>query len=343
MSLATYEEARPWAKAIKEEVLRKRMPPWPAVKGFGDFSNAPALSQREVDLLVNWVEGGAPKGDDKDVPAEPLFSNDWALGKPDLRLSPDSDYAVKRDADEHRTFTFEANAEADRWLRAIDLKPGNGAVVHCATISVEAPPSVEMRPAAPIVLAKWMPGQQAKSLPEPYAYMLPAGSRIIVDLHYRNTGEQATDKTEIGLYFSRAASHRAIQQLAFDVEDTIPAGAPRHRTMASLSISKSTDAVGIRPATNALITSIQATAYFPNGSQQVLVWTRASQFDWEPTYYFKRPITLPRGTRVEVITYFDNSDANRNNPNDPPKAVKLSDLSTEALMTLIGATRNSND
>src|ERR1044072_1191171 len=84
MSPAAYEEARPWAKAIKEEMLEKRMPPWHAVKGYGEFRNAPLLTQREIDLIVNWVEGGAPKGDDKDLPAQPLYSNDWSPGKHDL-------------------------------------------------------------------------------------------------------------------------------------------------------------------------------------------------------------------------------------------------------------------
>src|ERR1044072_7880395 len=84
MSLATYEEARPWAKAIKEEMLEKRMPPWHAVKGYGEFRNAPLITQREIDMIVNWVEGGAPKGDDKDLPAQPLYSNDWSPGKHDL-------------------------------------------------------------------------------------------------------------------------------------------------------------------------------------------------------------------------------------------------------------------
>src|SRR5215510_16257808 len=88
MSLATYEEARPWAKAIKEEVLEKRMPPWHAVKGYGEFRNAPSLAQRDIDLIVNWVEGGAPKGDDKDLPEGPLFANQWSLGQPDLLLGP---------------------------------------------------------------------------------------------------------------------------------------------------------------------------------------------------------------------------------------------------------------
>src|SRR5215813_9613979 len=99
MSLATYDEARPWAKAIKEELLEKRMPPWHPVKGYGEFRNAPALSQRDVDLVINWVEGGAPRGDEKDLPEGPLYSTDWQLGKPDLTLKADSKSKIAADGD----------------------------------------------------------------------------------------------------------------------------------------------------------------------------------------------------------------------------------------------------
>ena len=123
MSLATYEEARPWAKAIKEEMLEKRMPPWHAVKGYGEFRNAPLITQREIDLIVNWVEGGAPKGDDKDLPPEPLYSDDWQLGKPDLILKPESVSKITADADEYRAAQLVTNLKEDRWITAIDLNP----------------------------------------------------------------------------------------------------------------------------------------------------------------------------------------------------------------------------
>src|SRR4030095_11587777 len=175
MSLATYEEARPWAKAIKEELLEKRMPPWHAVKGYGEFRNAPSLTQRDVDMIVNWVEGGAPKGDEKDLPATPLFSTDWQLGKPDLTLKPENESKVASDADEFRTFVVSTNLTEDRWLTAIDLQPGNGSVVHCAKfyfldgeVRGEVPPMVpvkrdeaavaEIRTKLPLMT--WMPGQK---------------------------------------------------------------------------------------------------------------------------------------------------------------------------------------
>src|SRR5215510_10880647 len=104
MSLATYEEARPWAKAIKEEVLERRMPVWHAVKGYGEFRNAPLLTQREIDLIINWVEGGAPKGDDKDYPQKALYSDDWTFGKPDAVLPLAEEQKIASDTDETRIF-----------------------------------------------------------------------------------------------------------------------------------------------------------------------------------------------------------------------------------------------
>ena len=177
MSLATYEEARPWAKAIKEEILEKRMPPWLPVKGYGEFRNAPALTQHEIDLIVNWVEGGAPKGEDKDLPAGPLVSDEWPLGKPSLTLKVPDKVDVAADANLERTFTIDTKLKEDRSIEAVDLRPGNASVVHCATIIVEAAGnadrnksekprtnqliSVDQGP-APIVttvLGTWMPGQ----------------------------------------------------------------------------------------------------------------------------------------------------------------------------------------
>ena len=134
MSLATYDEARPWAKAIKEELLEKRMPPWRAVKGYGEYRNAPPLTQRDIEMIVNWVEGGAPKGDARDLPADALYSDDWLLSKPDLAVSQPAEQKVAADADEYRDFIVETGLRQDRWLSAVNLKPGNHSVVHCAAI-----------------------------------------------------------------------------------------------------------------------------------------------------------------------------------------------------------------
>jgi hypothetical protein len=363
MSLATYEEARPWAKAIKEEILEKRMPPWHAVKGYGEFRNAPVITQREVDLIVNWVEGGAPKGDDKDLPAGPLYSNDWSFGKPDSVLKPESEIKVAADADEHRLLVLPATFKEDRWITAIDLKPGDGSVVHCATFylfgarepvaesrgakadlagspqmaKTKTPPDADPRPQTPgLLLGTWMPGQRIVALPEEAAQVFPAGSHIAVKIHYRGAGVEATDSSAVGLYFAKSPPPKQLQHVGITNSETlIRPGAGLQQVTAVFTIKDDAGAIVVRPRAHPLLVSLQATAYRPDQTQEVLIWARGYSFDWQPSYYFKQPVSLPKGTRVEVIAYFDNSDDNRNNPNNPAKAVRWSDLTAEPLCTLL--------
>lgn len=361
MSLVAYDEARPWAKAIKEELLEKRMPPWQAVRGYGEFRNAPAITQREIDLIVNWVEGGAPKGDDKDLPDDPLYSEDeWSLGTPDLILTPQSESQVAADADEHRTISLATDLKEDRWLTAIDLRPGNGSVVHCATFNFEgAPPGDPAMPArvdsgaersmtppgatpqpptSNGILATWAPGQRITTLPAGVAQLLPAGSRIGVTIHYRGASEAAKDLSEIGLYFAKTAPRKQIKQIPItDPDAIIPASAELQRFKKSITIQDDAEAIAIRPRVHPLVASVQATAFRPDGTQEILLWTRGYQFDWQQTYSFKQPVALPKGTRVEVIAYFDNSDSNTKNPNDPAKPVRWDDLARDPICTLVTA------
>jgi len=347
-SLATYEEARPWAKAIKEEVLEKRMPPWRAVKGYGEFRNAPSLAQRDIDLLVNWVEGGAPKGDDKDLPAAPLVSTDWQLGKPDLILTPAAETKIAAATDASRTFVIPTNLKSDRWLTAIDLQPRNGAIAHCAKFYVLKSSDGDEAPMMPvkevpradlqnnIAFAAWMPGQKALPLDDGVAQLLSAGSRIAVTIHYHGSDEAATDLPAIGFYFAKSPPAKQLRYLSLTGPDTvIPAGEEMHRATMSFTTTRDAEAQGIRPSVHPLMTSLQATAYFPDGSQQVLIWTRGYQFDWAPTYFFRQRIALPKGTRIEVVTYFDNSDNNQNNPSSPVKPVRWSELATEPWCVLL--------
>ncbi|HXU36185.1 MAG TPA: cytochrome c [Blastocatellia bacterium] len=345
-SLATYDEARPWAKAIKEEVLEKRMPPWHAVKGYGDFSNGPTLTQRDIDLIVNWVEGGAPKGEDKDLPSDPLFSNDWQLGKPDLILKPETGTTVAADANETRVVTFPTTLKEDRWLTAVDVLPGNPAVVHCATVFVltsqetqrpretmtqvqdDAPapvsgvsPVVGNRPA---ILAKWMPGQKPVAFESGTAQLIPAGTGFAMMIHYRGSGEPAKDLSALGLYFSKTPPHKRVSTVTInDIDGIITASTQPQRIVLSSIAQTNSEAIAILPSTHPSITSLQATAYRPDGTQEVLIWVRGHRSDWQPTYYFRKPVLFPKGTRVEVIAYIDGS---YENSNDFPAVPEWSDV-----------------
>src|SRR5262245_41824062 len=221
--LTTYEEARPWAKAIKEEVLEKRMAPFQAVKGYGSFVHDYRPLQRDVELLVSWIEGGAPRGEAKDYPKEEIdkliTGNEWKLGAPDLILRPDQETMIAPEGDdETRCFVLPTNLKEDRWISAIDFQPGAGTLVYSASMFL-VPPSGGKGPAkansfvAPRSggraqdkagatsdcppnaepIGHWAPGQSASRLQSGAAIKLPANARVAARIRYRKNGQAGAD------------------------------------------------------------------------------------------------------------------------------------------------------
>jgi hypothetical protein len=352
IQLATYEQARPWAKAIKEEVLEKRMPPYQAVKGFGRFHTDYTLAQREIDLIVSWVEGGAPKGDDKDLPRPPASSGAWALGQPDLVLQPEGETKITAEGDdEYRCFVLPTKLNEDRWVTAVDFHPGNSTVVHCASLSIDRTSQSRMLDVAPSgsvecatsnretaadSLGEWMPSQMINRLPAGVGRLLPAGSRVVLKVHYRKNGEAAIDRSAVGFYFSKGPVTRPLRGVTLAAPETsIPPGAERHRIKVSYIVPEAAEAIAIRPLLYPFGKSVEAIAFRPDGTTEALIWIKNYRYHWQPTYYFKRPVALPKGTRIEVTAYLDNSDDNPNNPHDPPQAVRFADAVCELYFTTV--------
>ncbi|HZF37590.1 MAG TPA: hypothetical protein VE715_02095 [Blastocatellia bacterium] len=346
--LTTYEEARPWAKAIKEEVLEKRMSPFQAVKGYGSFVHDYTLPKREVELLVSWIEGGAPRGEAKDYPKEEIdkliAGNEWELGKPDLILQPDKETKIAPEGDdETRCFVLPANLKEERLINAIDFQPGAGAVVHSASLFV-APPSGGRGPAKVGALnacppsaepiGQWTPGQSASRLPDDAAIKLPANSRVVMQVRYRKNGEAASDRSSVGLYFAKDSISKLVRNVTINAPSTvIPANAESHRVKASYAINEATEAVAIRPMLFPLAKSIEVSVHRPDGSVEVLIWAKDYRFDWQPAYFFKKPVALPADARVEVTAYLDNSENNRNNPNDRAAETRFAGALCELSLT----------
>jgi len=348
ISLTTYEEARPWAKAIKEEVLEKRMAPFQAVKGYGSFVHDYTLPQRDVELLVSWIEGGAPRGDAKDYPKEEIEKliggRVWPLGKPGLILQPDNETRITPEGDdETRCFVLPTNLKEDRWINAVDFQPGAGAVVHSASLFVvprrggKGPAKAGTTnncPSNAERIGQWAPGQSVNRLPGGSAIKLPANSRIVMQIRYHKNGEAAADRSSIGLYFAKDSISKLVRNVMITAPTTVvPANAESHRVKASYTINESTDVVAIRPLLFPFAKSVEASAYRPDGSVEVLIWAKDYRFDWQPAYFFKKPIALPKGARIELTAYLDNSNNNRSNPNDPPVQMRLAGGLCELLLT----------
>jgi hypothetical protein len=331
VSLASYATARPWAKAFKEEVLEKRMPPFQAVKGFGNFHNDYALTQHEIDQLVSWVEGGAPKGDEKDVPE--VNSNDWSLGPPDLILTANGHQPDRlSDSDSYRCLTVATNLKGARWVTAIDFVPTNQAAVHCAAFAI-APANTRLAsdhlvscgPDSPAErLGIWLPGQAKVQSRPNEGWLLPAAARITMKIHYRKGADLASSAGRLGLYFSRARLRRPLHTitLAGNAEE-IPAGTLNHRVVVNYTTREATEAISIRPLLFPFARSVEVTAHRPDGTTEVLIWARDYRYDWQPQYHFKNSVALPKETRIEVVAYLDNSDGNLNNPNHPARTIQF--------------------
>lgn len=343
-SLAVYDEARPWAKDLEYEVLRRQMPCWQVVKGYGDFSNAPGMTIRDTEVLVNWVENGVPEGEPKDLPKATL-SDSFRLGTPDLVLKPAAGIAVPAGKDEYKDIVLPANLKTDRWVRAVDLKPGDGAVVHCAAIYAEegGDPQGPGSRAPGQLLGYWMPGQKAISWPSGAGQLLKAGSRLIVRVHYHGAESDKTDLSEIGLYFSRQRPAREVTEAEIDSPQLdLPVSAAPQRVVANYTLTDDSELLALRPAANPLVVSFQATAYRPDGSVKVLTWTTRGKWDWSPIYQERKPVVLPKGTRIETTLYFDNSNSNKYNPNSPAEPVRWGAISSEPFCTLMLAAKSAD-
>jgi hypothetical protein len=328
MALTTYAEVRPWAKAIKEEVLERRMPPWNAVTGYGEFSNDASLSSRDLDLITAWVDGGAPKGEDKDLPSLPDFSKPWPLGRPDLVLQP-SPFTLREGGDEHHCFVLSNPSARDRWVSGIDFTPGVRDAVQQAFVRIDREGKTEKgRDCFSVgewagVLWSWHAGQRATLLPRGQGFFLPAGSNVKLSIHYRQPDSAVQDVSKIGFYFSdRPLAARVREVAIIKNKFEIPPEESSFPVKASYTLRRDIEAISVQPRMNLLGKSIEVRAVRPNGSTEILVWVRDYDPDWQRSYTFKKPIPLPGGTRIEVSAYYDNTAGNPRNPHQPPQLVR---------------------
>jgi mono/diheme cytochrome c family protein len=139
-SALSFKDVRPWAKSIREKVASRVMPPWHADPQHGQFQNDRRLNQREIDTITAWVDGGAIEGEAKDLPPAPKFVEGWGIGKPDLVLSMPEAYTVEATGpDEYQYFEVPTGLTEDRYVRAVEARPGNRKVVHHLVVFIQAP------------------------------------------------------------------------------------------------------------------------------------------------------------------------------------------------------------
>jgi len=363
MTFATYEETRPWARAIRTAVLTGKMPPWFANPAYGTFSNDRSLPKTESAVLVEWVDSGAKAGDSGSAAQPQPFAEGWSIGQPDAIYEMPLDFQVPASGVvPYMFFVVPTGFKDDRWVEKIEVRPGNRAVVHHAVVQVRAPGSrylMEATPGVPLadvpaepksgedtgvgefgfplgkgveVAGVYVPGSMGDSGRAGQARLVKAGSDLIFEVHYTPNGKQARDRTRVGITFSpRPPEHRVLNALIANERLRIPAGASNHESRARVTLHHDVLLSSLFPHMHLRGRSFRFVAQYPDGASEVLLDVPRYDFNWQLTYQLKDPRLLPKGTVLECIARYDNSANNPSNP-DPSKEVRWGNQTWEEML-----------
>jgi hypothetical protein len=336
--LETYEQARKRAHDIVSVTEDRSMPPWKPTRGVGPkLKHDQSLTSAELAVLAAWAEGGAPRGDTKDMPPPPKYAAGWKLGPPDLILEVDEAFPIPaRGPDVYRCFVLPTNLARDAFLEAVDYAPGDRGVVHhliaymdttgrARQLDEAAPGPGYPTSSGPMIeadeLSFWTAGSEPHRLPEGVGIHVPAQADIVLQIHYHPSGKAANDRTRVGLYFSRKPVRQALHwNNATNSNFRLPAGDANVEVKASWFVPVDLEALAVCPHMHQLGRDMHMSVKFPNGKTQSLIEIADWDPSWQGAYYFQNPIVLPAGSVVNVLAHFDNS-AHPRNPNSPPKAV----------------------
>ena len=360
MSLRTYEEARPWLKSIAQRVSTRQMPPWHIDKtvGIQKFKNDRSLSDEQIDTIMAWIAAGAPKGDPKDMPAPKVWPTDevWAMqakyGKPDLIVaSPEYTMpAVAQDA--WWRPSVPTGLTEPRWVRAIEIRPvGKGArkITHHALARLQQPE--DMDPALftndPNVsgdglFMEWAVGKQGDEMrPGSGRLMLP-GSKIVFEMHYHAVGEEISAHTELAVWFypkGQEPKHREVLALF----NSFSGNSPGARALDIQPNAVTTTESFVTLKQNARIENFQAhmhlrgkgmsmEAIYPDGRREMLSQVTNFNFNWHNMYIYADDVAplLAKGTILHFIAWYDNTKANKDNP-DPDQWVGWGDRTVDEM------------
>jgi hypothetical protein len=348
VSFMTYEEARPWAKAIRESVRLKRMPPWFADPHVGNFVNDRSLSQTDIDTLSKWANSGAPEGDPKDAPAPKKFVTGWNIGEPDLVIEMPQSYTVPaKGTIEYTYYVLPTRFTEDKWVQLAEIRPGNRKVVHHVIAFIREPGSKwlsEAVPGMPYIpkkggsggsdgwLAGYAPGTVPDMLKPGQARLIKAGSDIVFQMHYTTNGSEETDRTKVGIVFAKEPPKERVATLfAMNNKFVIPPGADNHKVEAQITFQKDTTITSLFPHMHLRGKAFEYRVVYPTGETQELLRVPRYDFNWQLTYEPEKPIVIPKGSRLECTAWFDNSPNNPHNP-DPTSEVRYGDQSWEEMM-----------
>lgn len=313
-ALQTYDDAKRWAPMISEVVKTQRMPPWHAEPGIGAFANDRSLTPLERATLIAWHDQNAPAGDLKVAPKPKTFTDGWTIGNPDIVLPMAEPYTVQAAGTlRYQWFTIPTGFKEDRWIQAVQVKPGERAVVHHVLVFVDDKKGGgRMRSQ----LAAYVPGDVPAIYPKGVAKKIPAGADIVLQVHYTPIGKPLADRTSVGLIFAKEPPKQEANTFGFFKLDLrIPPNQADVRMEKEMTVPADVQLLSIWPHMHLRGKSFGLTATYPDGRVEPLLSVPRYDFNWQTRYELKTPKTLPRGTRLKMTAAFDNSTGNPANPN----------------------------
>jgi peroxiredoxin/mono/diheme cytochrome c family protein len=332
-ALLTYDDARKHAAMIREVVEDLRMPPWHADPQYGHFANDRSLSAKERATLLAWVDQGAPLGEIKDLPSPRVFPEGWTIGNPDVVFElPEPYYVPAQGVVSYVYFRVPTNFKEDRWIQAAEAVPGDRSVVHHIIVYVMDSAGSGPERGRPNHFCGYAPGDAPSVFPLGTAKKIPAGADLLFQVHYTPIGRVRTDRSKVGMVFAKTKPTREAFTIGIANPDLlIPPKSDHVRVASSLVVPSEVRVLSFMPHMHLRGQSFQYTFTKPGETPEVVLSVPAYDFAWQTYYSLAEPIKLPKGTRIDCLAEFDNSEANPYNP-DPSKMVQWGEQTFEEMM-----------
>lgn len=349
--LLTYEDVAKRAEGIVRVTGKRLMPPWRAAVEYGHFLDERRLTEREVALLATWAESGAAEGNPDDLPAPPVFASGWRLGEPDVVVEVAEPFEVPADGpDIFQHFVLPVPVDRDEMITGFEFRPGNAAVVHHAVVFLDASGRARARDAetpepgwrtsgsldASItgVVGVWTPGMTPRFYPNDVATKYDRGADIVVQLHLHPTGKVETDRSRLALYFAKKPVTKVMSRnplLLGSLALEIQPGEKRYRAFSKITLPVNLTLTSVLPHMHLIGKEMKITATRPDGSVEPLIWIKDWNFYWQDSYVYRQPVSLSKGTLVEIEAWYDNSAENPLNPRTPPARVLFGNNTTDEM------------
>jgi cytochrome c5 len=352
-ALMTYDDASAWSDDIHRVLTDKIMPPWKPVPGHGDFKGSFGLSDDERQTILDWIAAGTPQGDPADIPDPVIQTGDWQLGDPDLLVQMPLSYNVPRRQDMYRCFVLPTGLDADKWVSAVQVVPGNRQIVHHVILFLDTTGQAQQLdgqdgdpgytcfggPGFDITkgidglaslldltngLGGWVPGSRIQPLPDGTALFLPKNAKIVMQVHYFPNGHPGPDQTKVGIYYAKTPVSKRMRYIpVVNTTFKIQPGEADKKVTSAFTVPFFLDAhaVQIAPHMHLLGQQIRVELQKRDQDPQDLIYIDNWDFNWQGFYNFTNPVAIPGGSTVKLTCDFNNTTDNPKNPNDPLRVV----------------------